>query len=144
MIAPARRRVEASRSRPVANLEPRPWPIVPESGCLAMDSGLQRAPSSPLDGETVLPPADGGARAKVCRPLQAIVSGSGPHLTAETQMLLLSRLRAAALILLVGFAVFLVRHVVGVILGEPLHPVLLGCHALVVLVLGYCALPLCR
>jgi serine/threonine-protein kinase len=109
-----------------------------------MDSGFQRAPSSPLDGETVLAPADGGARAKLCRPLPAIVAGSGPHLTAETQVLLRSRLRAAALILLVGFGVFLVRHIVGVILGEPLDPVLLGCHVLVVLVLGFCSMPLCR
>src|SRR6516162_37049 len=109
-----------------------------------MDRGPQRAPLSPLDEETVLAPADGGARAKVCRPRPALAAGSGPHLTEETQALLRSRLRAAALILLVGFAVFLVRNVVGVILGEPLHPVLLGCHVLVVLVLGYCALPLCR
>src|SRR6516164_1411588 len=109
-----------------------------------MDNGFKQAPLSPLDEATVLAPADGGARAKVCRPRPAVVAGSGPHLTEETQALLRSRLRAAALILLVGFAVFLVRHVVGVTLGEPLHPVLLGCHALVVLVLGYCALPLCR
>jgi serine/threonine-protein kinase len=72
------------------------------------------------------------------------VAGSGPHLTEETQVLLRSRLRAAALVLLVGFSVFLVRHVVGVITGEPLDPVLLGCHVLVVLVLGFCAMPLCR
>jgi serine/threonine-protein kinase len=109
-----------------------------------MDSGLQQAPLSPLDEETNLAPADGGARAKVCRPMPAIVTGSGPHLTEETQQLLRSRLRAAAFILLVGFGVFLVRHIVGVISGEPLHPVLLGCHVLVVLVLGFCALPLCR
>jgi serine/threonine-protein kinase len=109
-----------------------------------MDSRFQHAASRRLGEETVLAPADGGPRAKVCRPRPALAAGSGPHLTEVTQVLLRSRLRAAALILLVGFAVFLVRHVVGVTLGEPLHPVLLGCHALVVLVLGYCALPLCR
>jgi serine/threonine-protein kinase len=76
--------------------------------------------------------------------MPAIVAGSGPHLTAETQVLLRARLRAAAFILLLGFGVFLVRHVVGVILGEPLDPVLLGCHVLVVLVLGFCSMPLCR
>ena len=83
-----------------------------------MDRGFQQAPASPVDGDTVLAQADGGARAKVCRPVPAIVAGSGPHLTAETQVLLRARLRAAAFILLVGFGVFLVRHVVGVILGE--------------------------
>ena len=109
-----------------------------------MDRGLQRAPLSPFVEETVPSPADGGARAKVFRPLPAIVAGSGPHLTEETQGLLRARLRAAAFILLVGFGVFLVRHVVGVISGEPLHPMLLGCHVLVILVLGLCAMPLCR
>jgi hypothetical protein len=54
------------------------------------------------------------------------------------------RLRAAALILLIGFGVFLIHHVVGVLTGEPLSPVLLGFHVLVVLVLGFCAAPLCR
>jgi serine/threonine-protein kinase len=54
------------------------------------------------------------------------------------------RLRAAALILLIGFGVFLIRHVVGVLTGEPLYPVLLGFHVFVVLVLGLNAAPLCR
>jgi eukaryotic-like serine/threonine-protein kinase len=118
--------------------------IISESGCLTMDSGLQQAPLRPLGDETVLSPANGDARAKVCRPKRAIVNGSGPHLTAETQVLLRLRLRAAAFILLVGFTVFLIRHVVGVIAGEPLDPVLLGFHVLVVLVLGFSSLPLCR
>ena len=73
-----------------------------------------------------------------------IVDGSGPHLTSETQALLRLRLRAAAFILLIGFGVFLVRHVVGVLAGEPLDPLLLGFHILVVLVLGFSSLPLCR
>ena len=109
-----------------------------------MDSGLQQGPLSPLGDETIPSPANGGAQPKVCRPKRAIVTGSGPHLTAETQVLLRLRLRAAAFILLVGFSVFLVRHVVGAISGEPLDPVLLGFHVLVVLVLGFSALPLCR
>jgi serine/threonine-protein kinase len=109
-----------------------------------MDSGLQQAPRSPLGDETILSPADDGAPSRVCRPKRAIVSGSGPHLTAETQGLLRLRLRAAAFILLVGFSVFLVRHIVGVIAGEPFDPVLLGFHVLVVLVLGFSSLPLCR
>jgi serine/threonine-protein kinase len=86
----------------------------------------------------------GGAEEKVCCPKRGIVDGGGPHLTAETQGLLRSRLRAAAFILLVGFAVFLVRHVVGLFAGEPLDPWLLSFHILVVLVLGVGSLPLCR
>jgi serine/threonine-protein kinase len=98
-----------------------------------------------LDGETILQPAaNAGERAKVCCPKREAVARSGPHLTKETQALLRSRLRAAALILLIGFGVFLIRHVVGVLTGEPLSPVLLGFHVLVVLVLGFCAAPLCR
>src|SRR5262245_45991075 len=105
-----------------------------------MDNGLQRGPLSRRNDETALSAANDGARAQVCRPRRAIVSGSGPHLTEETQVLLRLRLRAAAFILLVGFSVFLVRHVAGVILGEPLYPVLLGFHVLVVLVLGFSAM----
>jgi serine/threonine-protein kinase len=106
-----------------------------------MDNRLQQAFSSSSDA-TILDPA--GARAKVCRPKREVVTGSGPHLTSETQVLLRSRLRAAAFILLVGFGAFLVRHVVGLLSGEPFDVVLLAAHVLVVLVLGYASLPLCR
>src|SRR5262245_20197250 len=108
-----------------------------------MNNRLHQAPLSPTDGETVLDPAS-AARAKVCCPKKGIVEGSGPRLTRETQDLLRSRLRAAAFILLVGFAAFLVRHVVGVLTSEPLDPWLLGAHVLNVLVLGFLSLPLCR
>jgi eukaryotic-like serine/threonine-protein kinase len=64
-----------------------------------------------------------------------IIAGSGPHLTSETRPLLRFRLRAAALILLVSFVVFLVRHVVGILTGEPVGHFLLGVHVSVVLVL---------
>ena len=94
--------------------------------------------------ETLLAPNHAGAPAKVCRPNREVIGGSGPHLTGETQLLLRSRLRAAALILLVGFGVFLIRHVAGLLTGEPLDVVLLAAHVLVVLVLGYSSLPLCR
>jgi serine/threonine-protein kinase len=106
-----------------------------------MDNRLQQAFSSSSDA-TILDPA--GARAKVWRPKREVVTGSGPHLTSETQVLLRSRLRAAAFILLVGFGAFLVRHVVGLLSGEPFDVVLLAAHVLVVLVLGYASLPLCR
>src|SRR5262245_30629472 len=96
------------------------------------------------DHETVLRPEEAAERAKVCCPKRAADFGSGPHLTSETQELLKSRLRAAAVIQLIGFGIFLVRHITGVLTTDPLHPVLLGSHIFVVLVLGVMALPLCR
>src|SRR5262245_26367767 len=64
-----------------------------------------------------------------------IVAASGPNLMRETQALLRLRLRAAALILLIGFGAFLVRHVAGLLTGEPLDSLLLASHVLVVAVL---------
>jgi hypothetical protein len=110
-----------------------------------MKSRLEKAPPGAVDDETILQPAAyAGERAKVCCPRREVVAGSGPHLTKETQALLRLRLRAAAFILLVGFGIFLIRHIAGVLTGEPLSPVLLGFHVLVVLVLGFSAAPLCR
>jgi len=104
---------------------------------------LDEAPPGTFDDETILhPAADTGERAKICCPERQVVAGSGPHLTKETQALLRLRLPAAALILLIGFTVFLIRHVVGVLTGEPLFPGLLGFHVLVVLVLSSIAAPL--
>jgi serine/threonine-protein kinase len=65
-----------------------------------------------------------------------IVAGSRQPLTKSTQPLLRLRLRAAALILLIGFGVFLIWHVFSVLINEPLDPVLLGFHILNVLILG--------
>jgi hypothetical protein len=96
-----------------------------------MNSRLEQAQLGTVDHETVVHPvANAGARAKVCCPQREIVDGSGPHLTKDTQVLLRLRLRAAAFILRVGFGVFLVRHVVGVLTGEPFDPLLLGFHVL--------------
>ncbi len=102
-----------------------------------MNGRFQQALPRTLDDETILQStADAGKR--------EIVAGSGPHLTTETQALLRSRLRAAALILLIGFGVFLIRHVVGMLAGEPFFAVLLGFHVLVVMVLGFSAASLYR
>ena len=104
-----------------------------------MNSRFQQPPFATANRVTVLQPAaDAAERPKVCCPNRELVDGSGPHLTKETQALLRTRLRAAAFVLLIGFGVFLVRHVVGVLTGEPLSPVLLGFHVLVVLVLSFC------
>jgi eukaryotic-like serine/threonine-protein kinase len=81
---------------------------------------------------------------QVCSPKREIVAGSGPHLTQETQALLQVRLRAAALMMLIGFGVFLVRHVVGVLTRETFYPALLVVHVLVVIVVAFSALALWR
>jgi serine/threonine-protein kinase len=82
--------------------------------------------------------------AKTCRPKRDCIAASGSNLTQETEALLQFRLRAAALILFFGFGVFLVRHVVGLVLGESMDIGLLVAHVLVVLILGGCSLSLCR
>jgi serine/threonine-protein kinase len=99
---------------------------------------------SPADAETVLAPAVAAGPAKVCCPKRDFSGGSRPHLTQETQSLLRLRLRAAAFILWLGFAAFLIRHVGGLLSGEPLYPGLLVSHVLVVVVLGLSLMPLCR
>jgi hypothetical protein len=104
-----------------------------------------QAPPEVVGDETILQPTtDTSERPKVCCPKREIVAGSGPRLTNETQALLQVRLRAATLLLLIGFGIFLVRHVVGELWGEPLFPVLLGFHVLVVLVLSLSAALLWR
>jgi len=108
-----------------------------------MDSQFDRV-SLPTIDQSAPPASEAGAPATVSSPRREVVHGSGPHLTNETQALLRYRLRAAALIQFVGFGVFLIRHVAGVLAGEPLDALLLGAHVFVVLVLGACSLPLCR
>jgi eukaryotic-like serine/threonine-protein kinase len=101
-----------------------------------MINRLEQAPPRAVDDETIVRPAtDSGPELTVCSSNREIVTGTGPHLTNETQALLQSRLRAATLMLLIGFGIFLVRHVAGVLTGEPAAHVLLGFHVLVVLVL---------
>ncbi|HEV3255339.1 MAG TPA: serine/threonine-protein kinase [Gemmataceae bacterium] len=110
-----------------------------------MNSRLKQQPLKSFDRETVLEAAANAVeRAKASCPRREIVDGSGPHLTKETQPLLRMRLRAAAFILLIGFSVFLVRHVVGALTGELLDPLLLSFHTLVVLVLGFSSMMLYR
>ena len=75
-------------------------------------------------------------------PRTQLVAGSGPHLSRETQSLLRVRLLAAAAVFLIGFLAFLVRHIAGLIAGEPLDPVLLGSHLLVVAALATTTLAL--
>jgi len=110
-----------------------------------MDSQFDHSSLPTIDQvSTAAPSSQIGRPVTVCSPKREVVHGSGPHLTSETQALLRYRLRAAALILFIGFSVFLVRHIVGVLSGEPLDPLLLGSHIFVVVVLGGASLPLCR
>src|SRR5258708_4917099 len=103
-----------------------------------MNQPLQNALLARFDSETIQLPIDSAkSQTKVCRPKRESNHGKGPHLTTETQALLRLRLRAAALILLLGFCVFLVWHIVSVSTVEPLSPFLFGFHILVLLVLGY-------
>jgi hypothetical protein len=102
-----------------------------------MDNRNNPTPRWRFDAETVVPPgspAVESARGSAIR--RDLVHGSGPHLTAQTHSLLRLRLRASAILLLIGFGVFLVRHIVGVLTGEALDPWLLGFHILVVFVLA--------
>ncbi len=109
------------------------------------NSALSNTPLSNLQRDTVeLPSRRAISPAKICCPKREIIGDSGSALGQQTQALLRSRLRASAFVLLVGFGVFLVRHIVGVLMGEPLYPVLLGFHVLVVVVLAVGAMPLCR
>src|SRR5262245_47595273 len=109
-----------------------------------MNSQFDQSSSGPFDRETILQPKFKAVEpVKVCCPKREI-AGSGPHLTGETNALLRYRLRAAAAILLVGFGAFLIRHIAGLISGEPLDIALLAFHTLVVLVLAFNLLPLCR
>ncbi len=102
-----------------------------------MNSHVEQASLKSYDRKTVMQQAAAKTveRQSPCaRP--EFVAGSGPHLTKETQPLLRLRLRAAALILLIGFVVFLVRHAIGIVTGEPFDQILFGFHTLVVLVLS--------
>lgn len=79
-------------------------------------------------------------------PLVRLVEGSGEELTRETRLLMRSRLRAAALVLSMGFGVFIVWRMVAAVLGVSPAPLDGSFHGelIVFLVLLSCAMPLCR
>jgi serine/threonine protein kinase len=102
-----------------------------------MNSHVEQASLKSYDRKTVMQQAAANTierRSPCAKP--EFVAGSGPHLTKETQPLLRLRLRAAALILLIGFSLFLVRHAIGIVTGEPVDQFLFGFHTLVVLLLS--------
>jgi hypothetical protein len=105
-----------------------------------MSQHIEHASADPSNSDTVpIERLPSGQQRNVCCPHRDVKYGSASHLTAETQELLRIRLRASALILLVGFSVFLVRHVIGVATSEPLNPFLLAFHVLNVVALAVIA-----
>ncbi|MCA9101479.1 MAG: serine/threonine protein kinase [Planctomycetales bacterium] len=77
------------------------------------------------------------------RPACAIVEmveGSGPHLATQTQRLLQTRLRAAALVLFAGFSTFWVW---SLLVGVTDWGIVFWTHTLVGAVLGFCSLNVC-
>ena len=77
--------------------------------------------------------------------LVALIEGSTPHMSAETQDLLRGRLRAAALLLFAGFLAFLLKHLIYLSEVQGLTGwMTLGAHVAVTLLLGGLAMALCR
>ncbi len=96
---------------------------------------------SPNDQTLDAASVTGSEAASPWQPRIALVEGSGPQLSGETNTLLHARLRSASLVLCSGFAVFLAWSLVS---GGFDHPWLLTAHAAVTLVLGASAGLLCR
>jgi serine/threonine-protein kinase len=74
----------------------------------------------------------------------AVIEGSTPELSHETNVLLRARLRAAALFLSVGYAVFLVAHLFRADFTAPVGVFLLVLHVGTVLVLALVGGMMCR
>ncbi len=74
----------------------------------------------------------------------AVIEGSGPQLTQETQQLLRRRLRLATLVLAVGFAVFLVLHAALFRPTDPVRVFFLAFHVVTTVTLGGVAAVICR
>jgi serine/threonine-protein kinase len=70
-------------------------------------------------------------------PAIALVEGSGPELTRETQELLRRRLRLAAVVLFAGFSVFFVRHLFVIDYRSPAEVLYLALDAITTAILGF-------
>jgi tRNA A-37 threonylcarbamoyl transferase component Bud32 len=101
---------------------------------------LEMQPTQIRGGESSLE----GIESSTARPAMALVEGSGLELTRETQLLLGRRLRLAAVLMFVGFAVFLVRHLFLTGSALPREGFYLVAHAAVTIVLGLFAWRLCH
>jgi eukaryotic-like serine/threonine-protein kinase len=110
-----------------------------------VNNRCEQAPPGVFDRETILQqPVDPRERPNLCSSRRELVTGSGSQVTRKTQALWRFRLRAAVLMLLIGFGVFLIRHGASRLMGEPLSTVLLGLPVLVLLVLSSSAAPRTR
>jgi eukaryotic-like serine/threonine-protein kinase len=103
---------------------------------------LAHAPSGPTE-MTLEAPSDSslscvGPACKV-----HLVQGSGTELSGETENLLRSRLRSAALLLFAGFAAFLIWHITRINLATVESAVLFVLHCVTTFVLGLIAISLC-
>ena len=85
-------------------------------------------------------PTNGSSQ--VCR--VHLAQGSGAELTGETENLLRSRLRSAALLLFTGFAVFLIWHTIRIELDSASRFVVYGCHFACTLILATIGFSLCN
>jgi serine/threonine-protein kinase len=75
----------------------------------------------------------------------ALIAGSTPHLSGETQTLLASRLRLAALIQFGAFSSFFIKHLFNLATFETsLHMAIFWSHLAVTLLTGFFAFVLCR
>jgi serine/threonine-protein kinase len=70
-------------------------------------------------------------------PAIALIEGSGPELTVETQQLLRYRLRLAAVVLCAGFAVFLMRHLFAWDYRLPSDAISVALQLITTLILGF-------
>jgi serine/threonine-protein kinase len=118
-----------------------------------LDHRANGAPSSHPGDETVLvaPPkfqhvSDSTNRGSdSARRQVALVEGSAPHLSQETQDLLRSRLRIAATVFFAGFVGFLTQWYFNwEAWGGPAHRTTLYAHIAVMLILGLLVFKLCR
>ena len=97
-----------------------------------------------LDAPLALKPLDSGASGSPA-PAVALVAGSTPHLSGETQSLLANRLRLAALILFAAFLSFFIKSLFDYeTFKTPLHKAIFWSHLAVTCVTGFFAFLLCR
>ena len=118
-----------------------PEPVAASSVPLPTDPTVETIPGSASNWTSA---AGSVSQAPVGRRGAALVHGAGVELTGETQNLLRSRLRTAAILLFVGFAAFLVRHYFRTDFSQPIEAFLFGFHAAATIVLGIVAATLCR
>ena len=118
-----------------------PEPIAATDVPLPTDPTLE---AIPISASSWTSSAGSASQTLVARPCAALVQGSRVEMTSETQDLLRSRLRTAAILLLAGFAAFLVRHYFRADFSKPSDVFLFAFHAFATAALGVVSLALSR